>query len=227
MIVEVGVEDWAVAALVGQARRLSNEKLRGAHRDRGVAKNVQNDLIGSLGEILAYKYFGKFLSDSAKTQQNHQLFSLGGGSNHRGADFYLDLHSRKPRLDVKTFDCDSRKRFFAINAKKHRSLKAQCEGYTCLMIPLYGKEAVLEPFLSYNAVSDWNEASLGSYGDSSFNLPINDFLRLHSDAANYDAVKRAGVFTRDDIKAAVNSHKVRSYFYSLCPDAKSLIEGRC
>lgn len=227
MIVEVGAKDWAMAALVGQARRLSNEKFRGANRDRGVAKNIQNDLIGSLGEILAYKFFDKYLSDDAKLQQSYQLFSLGGGAKHRGADFHLDLHPRKPRLDVKTFDCDSRKRFFAINAKKHRSLNSCCEGYTCLMIPLYSKSAVLEPCVPYSAVSGWNEASLGSYGDASLNLPINDFLRLHSDADSYAKAKSAGIFSREEIKAAINSDNVRSEFYRLCPDAKQLLQGSC
>src|SRR5688500_4835275 len=47
---------WAAATLVGEARRLSNERSRQEHRDRGRAINADVDLRGAFAELYRWKW---------------------------------------------------------------------------------------------------------------------------------------------------------------------------
>lgn len=223
MQVELTPDDWAIGAMLGHARRLSNENKRNKSRDRGNAKNIHVDLMGSMGEIIAFKAFQRYVSEESMKSQMENLFGVGGGSRFTGADFYLDLHPKKLRLDAKTYDCDPSKKFFAINAKKHNSLKGKCDGYSCLLIPKYSKTAFLIPNVPCTDVDRWQLKSLGKYGDPSFNMPISQFVEKYATKSVVNDLRRSEFFDRGLIKASLNSPVVRDRFFSICPEAKVLL----
>ena len=220
MQIELTPDDWAIGAMLGHARRFSNDNKRNKTRDRGNSKNVHVDLMGSMGEIIAFKSFQKYVSEELMKSQMENLFGVGGGSRFIGADFYLDLHPRKLRLDAKTYDCDPSKKFFAINEKKHNSLKGKCDGYACLLIPKYSKSAFLIPNVPCSDVDSWQIKSLGKYGDPSFNLPISKFVKQYAKKSIVNDLRRSEFFDRGTIRNSLNSQKVKDEFFSMCPEAK-------
>lgn len=219
---EVTPKDWAIAAYMGEARRRSNERKRKSNRDRGFQNNVHVDLQGSIGELLALKAFEKYLSTEELEFQRSKMFSLGGGSQHTGADFYLDQHPSKLRLDIKTFDCQPNKRFFAINAKKHEKLRGDCDGYSCLLIPKYGTVGFMVPIISHDEVDSWDLKALGHYGDPSRNIPVGQLLQKHAKPTILATLRGKPTISRDAIRAELGNQSVFDEFIQLCPDAETL-----
>ncbi|ELP5899776.1 hypothetical protein QTV49_001673 [Vibrio vulnificus] len=222
MQIELTPDDWAIGALLGHARRLSNENRRNKSRDRGNAKNIHVDLMGSMGEIVAFKAFQRYVSEESMKSQMENLFGVGGGGCFNKADFYLDLHPKKLRLDAKTYDCDPSKKFFAINAKKHYSLKGKCDGYSCLLIPKYSKNAFLIPNVPCSDVDDWELKSLGKYGDPSFNMPIGQFVDQYARKSIINDLRSSEFFDRGLIREALKTPSIKDRFFTICPEAKIL-----
>jgi hypothetical protein len=85
------------------------------------------------------------------------LFHESGGSDVKGADLlFTDEHEQIPvGIDVKTFDCRDRKRYFAINNNKHKELAGQCVGYMGLVCPPYARAACVTRLIPYDSVSLW------------------------------------------------------------------------
>lgn len=223
-MVKISAEQWALAALIGEARRRSNENKRNISRDRGRDKNILNDLMGSIGELIAIKWFGQYLSNDEKINAIKNMFSLGGGSKHTYADLFLDNHPGRLRIDVKTFDCAPNKRFFAINKKKHMKLLGQCDGYACLLLPRLSHQAAFIPFVPYDDVSKWELKSLGGYGDPSHNIAITEFIKKYS--STEISLKDLQAFSRyqdSDIKSKLSSSETINKFLSLCPEAAFLL----
>lgn len=219
MKLNISLEDWSFAALLGHSRRLSNEPIRTKSRDRGYYKNIRNDLVGSLGEILAFKYLARYMSANQQIVHLESMFGLGGGIMHTSADLFLDLHPKKLRLDIKTFDCEPNKKFFAINSRKHNKLSGNCDGYLCFALPIYSTIGKMSNIINHSSVYDWECSSLGNYGDPSFNLPLpalfDDYIR------NIDLSSLRGLprYTRDELRLELRKEKTRKKFLSLCPNA--------
>lgn len=222
MRIDITPELWAYSALIGEARRRSNENKRNKQRDRGKEKNIHNDLIGTAGELLAYKYFSHLMSDNSKRNFVADLVRVEGGAVMNGADIILDRLPQKDvflRLDIKTFDCEPNKRFFAINSQKHRKLNGNCDGYICFLIPKLGKEAAVVNYVPYDDVNNWTEKSLGGYGDPSRNININKFQNSYFNTGNLvDCIKRKGYFERDAISGLFNDEKFIDKFTDFAPD---------
>ncbi|MCS0116539.1 hypothetical protein NDJ00_20430 [Vibrio parahaemolyticus] len=223
-MIKISAEQWALAALIGEARRRSNEHRRNASRDRGRDKNILNDLMGSIGELVAIKWFSQYLSKNEKINSLQNMFSLGGGSKHSYADLYLDNHPGQLSVDVKTFDCSPNKRFFAINQKKHMKLLGHCDGYACLLLPRLSHQAVFIPFVPYNDVSKWELRSLGGYGDPSYNIPISKFIKMYSsEQITLNELQAFSRYKESDIKNKLSNYETTRKFLSLCPEAAFLL----
>lgn len=222
MFIDISPNDWAFAALIGEARRRSNENKRNNTRDRGNEKNIHVDLMGSLGEVLAYKLYknqmkpetaAKFVEDFCKTE---------GGAVMQGADMRLDIGESTLDLDIKTYDCAPNKRFFAINSKKHAKLSDCCDGYLCILFPKYGRKAYVVNNVPYDHVSNWEQKALGGYGDPSYNLPISSFASTYGEQALVHKLVQEGAYTRDEIRNAIYSEPVMNRFLELVPQASDL-----
>lgn len=220
MIIELTPEHWAHAAMLGEARRRTNEKSRSSKRDRGHQKNVAVDLIGSLGELIALEHFETELgSETLQAIRQHMLVS-GSGRTVKGAD--LSVNNRN--LDVKTFDCAPNKRFFAINSVKHRQLQGQCDGYFALLSPQYGRKALVVECVPYQDVDQWPCKALGSYGDPSFNCPIREFLKTYTVHGAYQKILNAGSFERREIRSEIQDQETQLSFRNLFPQSVSLLK---
>lgn len=211
MYIDISARDWAFAALLGEARRKSNESIRKTHRDRGNVNNIHIDLMGSISEILAVKYFWKIMTRKERELTSFSMFRPEGGAGKLGAD--LVLSERELKLDVKTFDCQSNKRFFAINHSKHKDLSGECSGYVCVICPKYSTKAYFIDFVPYNDVSSWPLKSLGSYGDSSHNMPIYDFLNKYAERDTLKKLQQVETYSRNIIAEEINKTDTREIFH--------------
>ena len=121
-------------------------------------------------------------SAAAVEQARRQLFHLGGGTRASGADveFIDDEGQGLVGIDVKTFDCEPNKGYFAINSNKHRQLVGRCSFYACFCLPPLGQQALLVDLVPYADVSTWDERTLRPGGTPSRNCPIRVFLQQYA-----------------------------------------------
>jgi hypothetical protein len=221
MYIKLNPEIWSFAALIGEARRRSNENKRNKSRDRGNANNIHVDLMGTVGELIAYKQFKNDMSHTAHQNFLTDLLRIEGGAVMKGADMTLDnlLGDAETLLvDVKTFDCEPNKRFFAINVKKHNSLNSQCHGYVCILIPKYAKYAFMVNYVPYQDVSTWQEKALGNYGDPSKNCHINQFQTKYTGRDNIiELLKAKGTFEKELISSLLKDIETQNKFKKFAP----------
>lgn len=219
MIFDLTPKHWAIAAMLGEARRRTNEKTRHKSRDRGHDKNVLGDMMGALGEIVALEYYRDQMTQEAINMTRQHMLVSGSGRTVKGAD----LITSRQRLDVKTFDCAPNKRFFAINAAKHQQLSGECDGYFALLAPRYGRQALLIDILPYEAVSNWACKPLGSYGDPSYNCPLQALLASFAGHNEYQNTLNAGCYERSEIGFEMANTKTRQDFVNDFPQSVSLL----
>lgn len=230
MFIELTPEIWAYAALIGEARRRSNENKRNKSRDRGNKNNIHVDLMGTVGELIAYKELKKGMSKEAHNNFLSDLIRTEGGAVMKGADMTLD--NLGPNivpimLDIKTFDCEPNKRFFAINSKKHNSLNNQCHGYVCILMPKYGKYAYMVNYVEYNDVSNWQEKALGGYGDPSRNCHMSQFQNTYTGQSNMiEQLRSKGTFDRELISTALKDIDTQAKFRKFAPNIGNMFWGK-
>lgn len=175
--------------------------------------------MGSLGEIIAAEHFSPRMSRLELSSTLSHMLHDGSGRFVKGADLCIN----GLRLDVKTYDCDPRKKFFAVNAAKHRQLKGECEGYFWLIAKKYGSLGLVIDYTHYSEISSWECKPLGKYGDPSYNCLTENFIRLYSSSNLYHRVKGAKTIARQDIANAIASNSVRKTFIANFPVAEKLI----
>ncbi|MBI6727192.1 hypothetical protein YA0089_26620 [Pseudomonas viridiflava] len=219
MLIDVTARDWAFAALLGQARRQSNNTIRKTNRDRGDQKNIHVDLMGSISEILALKYFRGKITPTERRSTMAAMFRPEGGGGKLGAD--LKLSQLGLTLDVKTFDCEDNKRFFAINSSKHADLMGACDGYLCVICPKYSTQAFIVDHVPYAEVTAWPSKALGGYGDASYNLPIGDFLSRYAGNSSLKHIKSSQKYSKDEISDAIHDDVNLEMFYNLFPGSEN------
>lgn len=116
--ISLSAAQWAFAWLLGEARRASNLH-RDPRSDRGNSGNQSVDLHGALGELLLFGMLRELGDAAAVEHSRRQLYIAGGGRDASGADVSFVENGAATGIDVKTFDCDPKKRFFAIT---HQSI---------------------------------------------------------------------------------------------------------
>lgn len=178
-VVDVPPSLWACAEIIAKARKKSNESTRLSRQDRGSLKNFKGDLAGSFGELMVYNQALKTKSRVSVRHMRKNMFDPRGGGRKKSVDLVLPDNSR---VDVKTFDCDPRKRYFAINVKGHQKLKDFVDYYYGVLSPLYGKSALLTDMIPYHDVVSWPTISLGKYGDPSYVLDLEELCSKYAGA---------------------------------------------
>lgn len=198
-------EQWAYAVLLGRARTLSN-KHRAPGSDRDQDGNEEVDLHGALGELVLYGIVRRLpgSEEGARYLREH-MFWEGGGSDVKGSDLLFPDQGGHVGIDVKTFDCRSYKRYFAINDNKHSELVGQCVGYMGLICPPYASMACITRLIPYEDVSAWPVAQLRKdeegrrRGTPSRDLDIQVAMQRYT-AAAYDIGKnRFNVHAEQDV----------------------------
>jgi hypothetical protein len=171
---------WAFAWLLGEARTASNPD-RADSSHRGASGNQLVDMYGALGELAIYKIV-RGLGDAAATEHSRrQLYIAGGGQAADGADLKFVEDGTQIGIDVKTFDCDPKKRYFAINNRKHLKLaRDHCIGYIGLICAPYGRHGCLTRIIPYADVEQWPVSNL--LKTPSRNFPIKKAMGLYCGA---------------------------------------------
>lgn len=178
--VNISPESWAKALLLGSARVATNSN-RSSRADRG-EDNHTVDLLGTLGELLLLHFVHRLPEHEAAVRyMNEHLFEPDGGRGVVGADLEFVENGKNQGIDVKTFDCQPNKRFFAINSAKHEKLARCCTAYMGLIAPAYGHRGIVAKLVPYNDVSSWPVRSLRIGGNPSQNLKIGKFFNLYVD----------------------------------------------
>jgi len=213
---------WAMAALLGEARRLSNEYRRAAHRDRGDRRNQHADLLGALVELLLFVEVIRLNpNESAIGYMREHLFNPEGGAKEIQPDLRFDdpATDRSICVDAKSFDCAPYKRYFAINREKHAKLKGACDYYYCVLVPAYGQSAVVSALVPYTDVDAWAVDSLGSYEDPSRNLPIRTFLTRYC-AASLSDLHSLNTWRENEIIERSRTQRLRNRLVNQIPALK-------
>lgn len=176
-LVGVSSKLWALAALLGTARTLSNEGKRGVGQDRGELKNLLVDVRGAFAELFVLWQLRRRNAPSrVRAPLREGLFVAAGGSKADGPDLEIDGRG----FDIKAFGCQPTYRYFAINCRKHRKLRGRCEAYLCLLVPDWGRSVGIADLVPYQSVAEWPRRTLNVRGNPSFNLPIRDFHDAYS-----------------------------------------------
>lgn len=187
---------WGAAALLATARLKSNDGRRATNRDRQSEGPVV-DLMGAASDLLLYRDLLdlarqikagstpqrdtqlEVVAASLQHMQNTLYFAEGGGRAD-GADLVLAEGDLARCFDAKSFDFAPRKRYFAINDKKHEALRSLRPMYSCMLSVPFAKKA-LRCVVSYEEVDAWERRQLGSRQppDPARVMPIETFLKKH------------------------------------------------
>jgi hypothetical protein len=200
--VRIEPRQWACALLLGEARRRSNPA-RARTANRGDAGNQAVDLHGALGDLLLYGIARRCRDKEALGYMQNQLYRSEGGRSVKGPDLRFTDGGRVIGIDVKTFDCSPKNRFFAINDDKHAKLRGKCIGYVGLICPVFAPQACLTRLIPYEHVSGWECAQLrrGNSGSPSRNLRIETAVRLYTPQSYDIEENRSAAFDRREIVA--------------------------
>lgn len=165
---------WAYASLLGTARRWSNQGKRKPTSDRGPERGAVADMVGALGELVAYSHLREHgASSAALAHIRAHAFDPRGGGATLGADLVLDGGTL--RVDAKAHDCDPRKRYVAINAAKHDAIRETCDAYIVIAAAPLGRRCVVSSLVPLAEVDGWEVRDLGGYGDPARVLDVPSF----------------------------------------------------
>jgi hypothetical protein len=224
--VVVRPEQWAIAHLVGEARRIANEPSRASFRDRGAAINRDVDLRGAFAELFLWKRVRDRDSNVDAYMRNHLLYENKSGSEVSGPDLvFRDASGIAHGIDVKSHDCAPHKRYFAINAAKHEQLRGQCDAYWCLLVPSFAKTLVLADLVPYAAVTAW-KLETWRYGDPARVIPLDQFIQQHCSGewvSIPNLAKSENLYSRAEILAIANSSRFQSAAIERLPALRSFL----
>lgn len=217
---------WAAATLVGEARRLSNERSRQQHRDRGHAINADVDLRGAFAELYLWKWVRSVDSSAAAYIKARLLVDGATGADVSGPDLRFVDRASSLGVDVKSHDCAANKKFFAVNAQKHRELRGDCDFYWCLLVPSRGKHLVVADPIPYSDVEQW-ETKHWQYGDPARALALPLFLESYCSGVTEPDVReiRHKVHSTEEIASIAGSSDFRAKLVTSLPTLNSFLSA--
>lgn len=162
-------DDWSAAGVLAGLRRATNEATRASDRDRGASKNVLNDVLGAVTELIALRAC-EAVDD---VRVGHSLLDLDGPVNE---DTDLTLHRRRQlKLEAKGHFIASHKRMLAINERAHaRSKRRGAEGYVPVIAAAGSGAAWSGRIIPVRDVDGWMCRTLGRHSDPAHQLPLKD-----------------------------------------------------
>lgn len=225
--IAVSKELWAHAALLGAARQ--RRDANGKRSDRG-KHNTYVDLMGAFGELLLLEQIRPL--DERMEIQNYfrtHLYIESGAADQAKPDLSFTAHDDGHRIDVdvKTFDCDTKKRYFAINDGKHNALRDNCQHYFCVFARPFGRHAAIAKLVPYSHVEPaeaafpkdkWFIGSLLTRGSPSRNLFLDTFLEEYFTEAPKIADLRKRPYSRKEILQAAQEDDCKRFLREIIPD---------
>ena len=168
--------DWRAAGVLAGLRRATNEGIRAADRDRGQDKNILNDILGALTELLALHA----CEELPGVLVQHSLLDLSGPI--RDATDLVLVRRRRMLLETKGHFLDQGKRYLAVNVRAHdRSRRRGAEGYVPVVSALGARGAVTGRVIPVGALDSWDVRRLGQHPDPARVLPIDAAVETYFD----------------------------------------------
>ena len=209
----VDSKEWVRAFILGKERQWSHEGRRKSHEDRG-RFNERVDIQGAFGELSLYEALKEAGVQNGIQYMRRHLF-MTDTQMEKEAD-EPDAVVKGKGFDAKTFDWDPKKRYFAINQRKHEKLTDSCDYYYCVLAVPFGRES-LEIIVPYEDVSLWTPKELGDYGSPSLNEPLSIFLRSYwGEEVNEERFRQR--YSRKDIKRTLVKSSVKEQMIEEFPD---------
>jgi hypothetical protein len=178
---------WLAAGVLAGLRRATNEASRRDDRDRGTHKNVLNDVMGAVTELVAMSV----CESIPAVQVRHSLLDLRGPVSET-TDLVL-TRLREMRLETKGHFLTPTKRLLAINARAHdRSVRRGAEGYLPVITRPAAPFAAVGRIIDVAAVDSWDRGPLGSFRDEARHMPLIDAVARYFDATLKDVQARVG-----------------------------------
>jgi len=213
-IVHVPADIWAHAWFLGEARRKLNDSHREWYDDRDKLEHQLSDFMGAAAELLIYQLLEEHgLSAEGLNYIRKNIFNptVGGG----GHDVDLVLSGRG--YDIKSFDCNPKKRYFTISKKSHDNLRGHCDGYLCVMFPPRSEQALIMNIHKYRWVDDFEEKDFGNPHRMALVEDIDDFcISNRGDTWRPDWNSR-NLYSRGWINELINIPQMREYFVRRYP----------
>lgn len=219
--VDIHLDLWAGALLLGQARTGSNIG-RADTSDRGDLGNQEVDLHGAMAELLLLS-FVKNVDENAKSHMLAHLFSENGGSTVKGPDLQFYDGNRTISIDAKSHDLSPNKIRFAINKSKHADLNGQCDYYFCVFSPPWGRHAFLAKLVPYADVTAWDAYALRKGKAPSRNLLLDDFMPKYGSSYNLSDLRTSKRFPEEEVRSRAFSPSFMAQFFSRFPAARRYI----
>ncbi len=167
-----------------------------------MAKNLSGHIMGAFSEVLLFQIaVASGQIEAVEHMRSHMFRKDGGGSVDE-----VDLIIEGIRIDAKTFDISAPKRFCAINARKHKELEGNCEQYFVTLTRPYSRSAIVG-HIPFEEVSEWDEFSLGEYGDPSRNLSFEDFENKY----DIEILRRKPRFLKKQVLACASNSATKRF----------------
>lgn len=207
-------EAWAKAYTIGFERYRSHRGRRKDHEDRG-GENKRVDVMGSFGEIRLCEWCLR-KGEKEAGEDLREGFYMEKSKLGRNLDRPDATLSDGTGIDAKTFDWKPKKKYFAVNKRKHDKLEGSCQLYFCALAKPRGKLS-LEMTIPYDDVSKWDVKKLGGYGSPWYGYPIFDLLDEHGESQDEERFRTT--YSKSTLKSAIKSNDFREWTQTL-PSSK-------
>ena len=213
-VVFVPADIWAHAWFLGEARRKLNDSHREWYDDRGKLEHQLSDFMGAAAELLIYQLLEEHgLSAEGLNYIRKNIFdpTVGGGGHN------VDLVLNGRGYDIKSFDCNPKKRYFTISKKSHDNLRGHCDGYLCVMFPPRSEQALIMNIHKYRWVDDFEEKDFGNPHRMALVEDIDDFCISNRGNAWRPDWNSRNLYSRGWINELINIPQMREYFVRRYP----------
>lgn len=165
-------ELWLAAALVAGARKSVNDPIRAHDRDRGLDKNLLNDVQGVIGEIVG----GEYIRTTLGVAVADDLLDLTGPTDR--VDLVFDDGAGELRLESKCHLLAPNKRYLLINQRAHeRSMQRGAHGYLPVVSALGQGGAMIGSVIGVAAARGWGQPL--TLPDPAIGTHLRDFCLAH------------------------------------------------
>ena len=167
--VTLAPSSWRAAARLAGLRKAVNDRQRSAHRSRGDAKNLLNDLQGAIGELVALIA----VAAAGVTAVRHNPISFAAHIDDVDIAFEWAGSEGEVGLEAKCLLVEPGKRLFLVNQRAHeRSLVRGAAGFLPILTAEGAPQALVGCFVPATALHGWREYNF-QYGDPAIGIPFS------------------------------------------------------
>ncbi|CAB3730307.1 hypothetical protein [Trinickia soli] len=169
---------WAFALAVATYRTGANDPVRANDRDRGAAGNLNADLQGAVGEIVAVIHAEKSVGT---LNVFHDICEVSGPVDD--VDLRILDQGNEHRVEVKCLIWDRTRKLMLVNERAHqRSTRRHASGYLPVLTCIGGDKAVVGPLFNPLDLDDsrlWSLGNLPGRNDPAYAMELSQFCNKY------------------------------------------------